>query len=222
MHNITFEVGPDNDLRTINIPIPTEHGKKLLVSVSGGADSAVMLYVLVKANIELSLQHQIYPLTVNKVDGSETHSRKVLDWISKKLGVQINDPIIEGDHTLPHNKIVNTALKQKIASGEFDYIYIGENKIPPIEFPFGEYNDFPGLAPQRKGNPNKNPQIIIPFSDVYKSHTISLYDKLGILELLEYTHSCTERAVGRCGVCWQCGERRWAFKQIGFADPGQV
>ena len=222
MHNISFEVGPENDLRTVDIPIPSEPGKKLLVSVSGGADSAVMLYVLAKASKEMGLQHQICPLTVNKVDGAEIHSRKVIEWISKNLDVQINVSVIGGDHTLPHDKIVNTLLKQKMATGEYDYLYIGENKIPPVAFPFGEDNDFPGLNPQRKGNPSKNPRCIIPFSDVYKSHTLSLYYKLGILDLLEHTHSCTEQSVGRCGVCWQCGERKWAFKQLGLTDPGSI
>jgi hypothetical protein len=218
MHILKFEVEPDK--RIIEIPMPSEKGKKLLVSVSGGADSAVLLYILIKANNELNLEHNIYPITVNKVDGSEIHAKKVIDWISRALTTDVKMPIIGGDHSLPHDKIVNTLLRQTFATNEYDYMYVGENKIPPIPFPFGEDNDFPGTAPQRKGNRANDPRIILPFSDFYKSHTIDLHFKLGILELLEFTHSCTERAIGRYGECWQCSERRWAFKTLNRVDRG--
>jgi hypothetical protein len=222
MHNITFDVGPAYDQRTVTIPIPSEKGKRLLVSVSGGADSAVMLFILALYNRDLGLEHTIIPLTVNKVDGAEIHSRKVIQWIRKALGVQIADPIIGGDHSMTHDQIVHQLLLTNVASNEYDFVYVGENKIPPIPFPFGEDNDFPGLAPARKGNPSASPKVILPFSDLYKYHTIDLYFKLGILELLEYAHSCTERPVGRCMVCWQCCERKWAFRELQKKDPGLV
>lgn len=220
MHYIPLDAGPAADQRTILFPIPSDEQKRILISVSGGADSAIMLYILSLYNRDLNLKHEIVPLTVNKVDGAEIHSRKVIKWISEKLGVQIPQPIIGGDHSLPHDKIVNQLLMQKLRSGEYDYIYIGENKIPPIPFPFGEDNDFAGLAPVRKGNPNRNEKIVLPFSDLYKYHTIDLYFRLGVEELLEFTHTCTERAIGRCEKCWQCGERRWSFKQLLREDNG--
>lgn len=219
MYSFSFETGPSQDRRTATIHLPSEKGKKLLVAVSGGADSAILLYLMCKLNRDFDLQHTIQPLTVNKVDGAKIHSAAVISWIEKKLSVKLPSPIVGGNQNLPHDKIVNTFIRSMMATGMFDYVYIGENRIPPIPFPFGLTNDFPGLAPERKDNPSQELGVFLPFNDLYKTHTIGLYFELDCLELLEFTHTCTEQTVGRCGKCWQCGERDWAFRELGHLDP---
>lgn len=215
MNSVALNTGPDHDKRTVVIPFPPGENKKLLVSVSGGADSAILLYLIAKHNKDAKLGHQITTFTVNKADGAEIHAKKVIQWVTSKLEVSVQSMIIDGDQSLPHRLIVNKPLRGLISTNVFDMIYVGENKIPPIEFPFGEQNSFPGLAPRRKGNPANNVKVSLPFSDMYKYHTIDLYFRHNVTELLEYTHSCTERSTGRCNVCWQCCERKWAFRELG-------
>jgi 7-cyano-7-deazaguanine synthase in queuosine biosynthesis len=41
-------------------------------------------------------------------------------------------------------------------------------------------------------------------------------------ELMNITHSCTEQKNGRCGKCWQCTERAWAFDKLGKTDTGTL
>ena len=222
MNNIALNTGPNHDERTVVIPFPSGENKKLLVSVSGGADSAILLYLLAKHNKETKLGHQITTFTVNKVDGAEIHAKNVIQWVTSKLEVSIQSMIVDVDHSLPHNLVVNTPLRAQIRTNVFDMVYIGENKIPPIEFPFGEENSFPGLAPRRKGNSANNGKVSLPFFDMYKYHTIDLYFRHNVTELLEFTHSCTERSVGRCNVCWHCCERKWAFRELGREDSGHA
>ena len=161
-------------------------------------------------------------MTVDKTDGAVEHAQNVIGWVRNEVNYPIHDPIIGGDRTLPHNKITNTFIKHLMSSGQFDYVYVAENKIPPIDFPFGETNDFPGLAPLRKGNKTNNPRIQLPFENLYKFQTVDLYFRLGVESLLEVTHTCTEQPEGRCNVCWQCSERRWAFSQLNKIDPGSA
>lgn len=222
MNNIVLNTGPDHDERTVVIPFPPGENKKLLVSVSGGADSAILLYLIAKHNKDANLGHQITTFTANKVDGAEMHAKKVIQWVTSKLEVSVQSMFIEGDHSLPHNLIVHKPLRDLISTDAFDMLYVGENKIPPIEFPFGEQNSFPGLAPRRKGNPTNNVKVSLPFSDLYKYHTIDLYFRHNVTELLEYTHTCTERSIGRCNVCWQCCERKWAFRELRREDSSHV
>lgn len=215
MNNIALNTGPNHDERTVVIPFPPGENKKLLVSVSGGADSAILLYLLAKHNKDAKLGHQITTFTVNKVDGAEIHAKNVIQWVTSKLEVSIQSMIVDVGHSLPHNLAVNAPLRAQIRTNVFDMVYVGDNKIPPIEFPFGEENSFPGLAPRRKGNPTNNVKVSLPFSDLYKYHTIDLYFRHDVTELLEHTHSCTERSTGQCKVCWHCSERKWAFRELG-------
>jgi hypothetical protein len=220
MNSFSLKAGPEHDRRVVQFLLPSKKGKRLLVAVSGGADSAIMLYALCKFNKDFDLQHEFYPVTVDKADGARVHSANVISWIEKKLDIKINPPIIGGNQDLSHDKITNDFIFKVKDQEKFDCIYIGENAIPPIPFPFDEQNDFPGLAPVRKDNPFKIKSVdrFLPFDGLYKTHTISLYYELGIPELLEYTHTCTEQAIGNCGKCWQCSERRWAFRELGKID----
>lgn len=224
----TFICGPEADKREVTFSVPEDPGKNLLAAISGGVDSAVMLYVLAQMNKEHQLQHKIFPVTVtntvSETDESLLHARKVIKWVSAELDVAFEQHIIGGDNRLPHNKITNSFLLAQMATRKFQHLYVAENKIPPIPFPFGDKNDFPGLAPRlapvRKGNPTGNAAGILPFSDVFKTHIVDLYFQLGITELLEFTHSCAERQVGKCHLCWWCSERQWAFRELNKIDPG--
>jgi hypothetical protein len=135
----------------------------------------------------------------------------VIEWVNRKLQLDIPVPIVEGNGSLPHNVVVKVVIRKLMNSGEYDYLYIAENKIPPAEIG--------GLAPKRAKQPLFE-KAALPFWGVTKDCTIDLYYKEGVEELLELTHTCTEWTIGRCGQCFQCNERKWAFSQLGLADPG--
>ncbi len=61
----------------------------------------------------------------------------------------------------------------------------------------------------------------VPFVWLEKWQTIELYYLLNRPELLELSHSCTERPPeqGHCGKCYCCHERAWGFHVLGKKDP---
>lgn len=53
----------------------------------------------------------------------------------------------------------------------------------------------------------------------YRDEILKFIFDNGQEELL-LTHTCIEQKTGRCGQCFQCNERRWAFSQLAKTDPG--
>ena len=204
--------GPEDKKLEISIDLPDGQGKNILFGSSGGADSAILLYILAKMNRDQNTNHNIIPFTVPRPDGGANYSPAIIEWINNKLGTNIPAPFIYGDGEVHHSKVVKVAIAALMKTGKYDKLYISENKIPD------EYigdNMTPVRAPA-----NNYPDIIMPFWHLTKAYTIDLYFIEGIPELLELSHSCTEKTVGRCGVCFQCIERKWAFTKLNKTDPG--
>jgi len=186
-------------------------GKKILFAISGGSDSALLLYFIAKYNRDQQTNHQIIPFTVPRPDGGANYSPAIVEWISNKLGVDIPAPMIVGDGNLEHNIVVKKAIKDLLESNEYDFLYVAENKIP--EEILG------GTAPVRSQTQSFK-RAELPFWGVTKDYIIDLYYKEGIEELLTLSHSCTDVTIGRCNICFQCRERAWAFDKLGKTDPG--
>ncbi len=206
-----YTCGPDNTEIEINLPVGTN--KKILFGISGGADSAILLYIIAKMNRDSESNHQILPFTVPRPDGGANYSPRIVKWVSDKLNVNIPEPMIIGDGNLPHAVVVKVVIKKLMESNLYDFLYIAENKIPPITLE--------GLAPIRAGQPNFK-RAALPFWGVTKDCTLDLYYKENVSELLELTHTCTEWTKGRCNACFQCNERSWAFSKLGIDDPGKL
>ena len=62
--------GPNNDLRTVNIQLPTK-ASKLGVLVSGGIDSAILYYLLLLENQLRGNIHKILPISIIRKEGSK-------------------------------------------------------------------------------------------------------------------------------------------------------
>jgi 7-cyano-7-deazaguanine synthase in queuosine biosynthesis len=59
-----------------------------------------------------------------------------------------------------------------------------------------------------------------PWFDLTKDHVVKLMRDLDLDEVMELTHTCTESTGVRCGKCWQCRERAWAFGRAAITDTG--
>lgn len=204
-----YKCGANNEI--VNITLPVGKNKKILFAISGGADSAILLYILAKMNRDLETGHTFIPFTVPRPDGGANYSPKIVSWIANKLNIDIPAPMIVGDGNLPHNIVVKVVIAELMSDNKYDYLYVAENKIPP--------DIIDGLAPVRAPHPNFR-RAALPFWGVTKDCSIDLYYREGIPELLELTHSCTELVNERCNRCFQCNERSWAFSKLGITDPG--
>jgi len=172
--------------------------------LSGGLDSAVLLYLIINQQPSIKLQ----PFTIDKTDGSSLYVNKIVDHFNKKFNLSIPYTIYVGDPTAYHRLQSTTAVIDIFNNYSVDYLFNGINQNPP------ELNNLPG-APKRDKE-SKDARIIFPFVNLLKTDILKIMFKEKQDDLIHITHSCTEQKIGRCDVCWQCTERAWAFSQLGY------
>lgn len=184
--------------------------KKYGIMLSGGLDSAVLFYLLIQKEPKICLQ----PFTIDKMDGAARYANPIVDHFNKKFNLTVPKTLYVGDPTVYHRLQSTTAVIDIFSNYQIDYLFIGINQNPP------ELENLPG-APKRDKR-SKDPRIIFPFVDLYKTDIIKLLFKNNQEDLINITHSCTEQPIGRCNRCWQCTERAWSFSELGYEDSGQL
>lgn len=187
-----------------NLDITKRYG----ILLSGGLDSAILLYLLIQQYPKLDIQ----PFTIPKFDGAIIYADPIITYINEKLNSKLPKTIQVGNPTLPHRNQSKSAVLDIFSKHSVDFLFIGINQNPP------ELETYPG-APERDTN-SPNEKILLPFANMFKDEILKLYFDNDQEELIELTHSCTEQEIGRCGRCWQCTERAWAFSQHGREDTG--
>lgn len=202
--------GPDSDKRQIEIKFH-EGKQRIGVMLSGGADSAILLYLLaLERKLEGSTQ-EIIPFTVARPDGAWNYVKPIVDKINQMLGITLPDPIQVGDPALHHSQQGRSGELEARGKYNIDHFYYGSQQHPPVPMP-GDYPKRPEQV--------ELPGTTIPFALVDKRHTLGLYEVFQAWPLIELTHSCTALTEGRCGECYNCKEREWALSELGITDPG--
>lgn len=192
--------------KQVNITIPS-WAKRIGVMVSGGLDSALMLYLLLKEikSTESSVQLTVYNVP-NVRDNAITHSKNVVNFLENLFDTKIN-LVNVGENNLPHNQIIMAGAKYIIENKLVDVLYSGSNQNPPVTLP--------AQGPWRRNPHDHIPEhLAFPFIHLYKTHIVDMYKQFDLMPLAYVTHSCTETLEGRCGTCFQCYERAWAFQEI--------
>jgi hypothetical protein len=212
-YNIT--VGKNDFKKTINLKLP--EGNRIGVMVSGGADSAILLYLLAKLKIESLNPTQLITFTVpKKIDGALAFSDTIVSYINNLLEIDLNSPHPVGNLDSHYSEIIKTGAYEAVNQFNLDCIIFGSQQVPPPEF------KMLGLYPARPNEVNQYEKVYCPFALVDKRHTLDLYRIYNRLDLLSLTHSCTETAMGRCYKCFNCSERLWALNSLGIEDTGQL
>jgi hypothetical protein len=204
--------GPDSDKRQIEIKF-YEGKHRVGVMLSGGADSAILLYLLALERKLEGSDQELIPFTVARPDGAWNYVKPIVDKINQMLGTAIPDPVQVGDPTLHHSKQGRSGELEARGKYRIDHFYYGSQQHPPVPMP-GEYPARPEQV--------ELPGTTIPFALVDKRHTLGLYEVFQAWPLIELTHSCTAQTQGRCGECYNCKEREWALSELGITDPGAM
>jgi hypothetical protein len=188
--------------------------KKYGIMLSGGLDSAVLMYLILKENKNVNIQ----PFSIPKQDESHMFVPKILEFFEVLFDIEIPSTILIGDSSVHHSQQSTVAIKQIFKDyAEINFIYFATNQNPTHNFDYDRYSK--GSYPDRvKASPH--PKILMPFIEMYKDEILKIVFDNDQGELLKITHSCTEQKTGRCGQCFQCNERAWAFRQLDKTDPG--
>jgi hypothetical protein len=192
------------------VKIEMDPSKHIGAMLSGGMDSALMLYIMLMA-MPLGTKLTVFNVP-NVKDNAKYFSTKIASFLENKFNYPISIQNV-GDTTLPHNKIINYSGKYILENKLVDILYVGINQNPPVILPT--------TGPWRRNPTDPVPKnLVFPFIDLYKTHILEIYKQLDILELADLTHSCTENIGQRCNICFQCYERAWAYKELGLIDRG--
>lgn len=186
-----------------------EKDKRYGIMLSGGLDSAILLHLVLKQHLAIDLQ----PFTIPKRDGAALYADPIIEYFNHRFSIKLPKSILVGDPNVHHREQSKTAVRDIFQRRLVDVLFIGINQNPP------ELNMLPG-APQRDRH-STDPRIVFPFAEFFKDQILQILFDEELDELIDLTHSCTEQQQGRCGKCWQCTERAWAFSRLGRTDTGK-
>jgi hypothetical protein len=192
------------------IVVKIQQNKKYGIMLSGGLDSAMLLYLILLENKFCNIQ----PYSIPKHDGSHKYVQGILEYFNTEFDIELPKPIIVGNPAVHHSQQSRVAITELFLKYPVDYLFIGLNQNPPQ--PWGDPNW------ERPNRLLKSPsdRIILPFIELYKTHIVDLIFQFDQKYLVNLTHTCTEQPVGRCNQCFQCNERSWAFEQLVQTDTG--
>jgi 7-cyano-7-deazaguanine synthase in queuosine biosynthesis len=190
---------------------PCDTTRRYGIMLSGGFDSAVLLDMMIENGYANNLQ----PFTIPKVDGSHVHATNVINHYNQKYNISLPPTINVGDITVYHRQMSTTAWHDINDNhrDKCDVLFNALNQVHP-EVADGRHPD------RTRSEPND--RIKLPFVDLYKTHIVDFMFERKLEAIMPITHSCTERPDTRCNVCWQCGERAWAFTKLNQVDTGTI
>jgi hypothetical protein len=197
----------------VNIQHSTNYG----ILLSGGLDSAVLLYFILKEFKELNIPLCLQPFSIPKFDGSYAYVKGIIDYFNKEFNFNIPQTIIVGDPTVHHSQQNKSGGRAVFTDHpDIDFLFVGLNQNPPETWGDPKW--------ERPNRPIKsdNSKVLLPFIDLYKTHIVDFMFEHEQEFLTEITHTCTEQPKGRCNKCFQCQERIWAFDQLNQIDLGKL
>jgi hypothetical protein len=216
--------------------------KTVGIQLSGGLDSALLLYLTTKAIQKNNLDIKIQPISVfipSKVKNIAS-TEAIIEKVRELTGVDfINDGLIFDmpfNETTTHDGkkdqfFINT-IRNLFFEDKITFEFNGNTKNPPDEARIGWKND-----EHRQKNRDAAESIYTsshsasPHYNMDKADIINLYLKHNIFdEIVPLTCSCDENidVVHEhelnvpCGSCWWCEERRWGFESNNVEDPAPI
>ena len=189
-----------------------------VIFVSGGIDSALLLELYTKHDVH------IVPYYIDRGKPKEYEAAKrINDKVNERYNLQRELKIAHVGHDNSHNGNPLVKACMKIGYEKIDKIISGDNTNPPYQNPTN--------PPPNRTSPKdmyKYPKWELPLLHVDKSYIIQLCLDIEcewIFELSRscglYFNECEDLGIVRCGECFSCTERSWAFGIVGSKDPGQ-
>lgn len=194
--------------------------KTIGLSISGGADSAVLAYYLMK-NVSGPLHFFTYA-SEEKQNRTVVNSKAVIEKcisLTKKTNIFHH---IRYGKTQERNLFFNYLI-ESVDSGLVDVIYTASTSTPPLNVMESFKEKLSNDIRQRRDPNQKKPvwshsnKLYHPLTNIDKKVVAKFYLELNLLDsLFPLTVSCEslKHPLGHCGECWWCQERLWAFDKI--------
>ena len=214
--------------------------KRIGISLSGGADSALLAYLVLSqtdADIYFTTQIRLWKTR----PWQRYIAQDVVEWFRNRFSNRIEHiegfipPEMEEPHTTyitdeygktkPGNRIILRAHNEFIAhTHKLDAWFAGVNKNPDIDIPGALEDRNEGVLPLHIKHMGVD--IHHPFVYTTKDWIIKQYYDNNIEDLLNLTRSCEGefkdldyttytpgQTVPICGECFWCKERNWAINE---------
>ena len=179
--------------------------KKACLYLSGGADSALILYLLSKTDIEIYPVNG-YDITTPDID-SPTCAKNIINYVKNKSpNAKINDLLIYPYQPNDVSKYSAMRPMRNYLEQQYgvNYWIFGTSLGMPHED--RPTNDVCLVEFQKKYK-----DVIFPWATVNKRFIAEQYKKFNIENLSLITNSCIQSGITPCKKCWWCKERFWAF-----------
>ena len=197
--------------------IPIKQGP-VGVLVSGGADSAMLLYLLMKYHAD-----QIYIFTLASSLKNNVNAKHTIDVISKcseLTGNENFEHIMSYCYTQTPNELFRKT-SEYLKNGTVNWVYTGVTKNPPKSVT-REFHDETTESQERDPNVERpvileDKKYITPFTNIDKKGLADLYKQHNLTDtLFPLTRSCEslEYLTEHCETCWWCEERKWGFGSL--------
>jgi len=188
------------------------------VSLSGGADSSLLLFILMSNHP--GPIHVLTCASERKRYASAGVAHQVIKTIMSLTG---NNNLMH--HTWyvksqnPDNLFATQDQYQQL--GLFDVRYTAVTANPPAEI--ANFFDQPNTEQSARDPEVQRPtwypdlRICVPFTNIDKRVVRQMYQELDLMDrLFPITRSCESLTTdhGHCGRCWWCQERQWAFGRL--------
>ena len=203
-----------------NLKLVLENYDRIGIWLSGGADSALGLYLLQLFNVKTRIL-PIHGFDTRRMEEGQTfHSdmatenviKKIKELLPNKSHLLYNVHSFEyfkkdGETKAKYHQPVEDALME---GGEIQVAINFVTKNPPRQ-----------LHPKQE--PNRDNRVIKvnrPFATSDKRWVAGQYEKYGLLDsLFPLTVSCVGNRDTPCGSCFWCREKHWAFGAYDGGSP---
>lgn len=184
------------------------------IKMSGGVDSSLLAFVLVKTIMDNNLNVSLTPIVIVEEASpfQEIFAKQVIDKIEHETSFKFNKMQVYSC-LIGENKILKMRAVENSLVGQVDIIVSGTTqypKDPAFVEPGGPDDNRRGVFPELWDN-----WIYTPFINLDKRDVAGLYKTYDLLDtLFPLTRSCvsyTTDFTKTCGECWWCKEREWAF-----------
>lgn len=175
------------------------------ILVSGGVDSVLLYYLLLKENFDTGNQFKITPYTILRKDGSSHYAKTAINYIHQKFKLPSINLNVIGNVAITEDRQVESGIMDILHKKE-EYVYVGLIEARDEHLIDWPKHKFVETFHRR-----------YPLLNLQKSHVVDLYIQHNLIDLLKLTYSCVDKD-GPCGVCNGCRERIWGLTQMGL-DP---